>query len=81
MISQDDNWVYRLLVMVRIIRAVCRLMEVFPFLRSPFEVFCHTIPSLQKLFFPLVIIMLFYAIVGMALFAGADHMRCQSVNS
>jgi hypothetical protein len=39
----------------------------------------NTIPSLQKLFFPLIILMLFYAIIGMALFSGASKYRCAEI--
>lgn len=67
-------------MMVRIVRAVIRILEVFPFLRTPFEIFMNTIPSLQKLFFPLIILMLFYAIAGMALFSGASKYRCAEID-
>jgi hypothetical protein len=39
-----------------------------------------TIPSLKKLFFPLIILMLFYAIIGMALFSGSNKYRCAEKN-
>jgi len=62
---------------IRIIRAVIRIMEVFESVRNPFEVFVSTIPSLQRLFFPFVIITLFYAITGMALYSGSTYFLCQ----
>lgn len=80
MIDNDSNAVFRFFMMVRIVRAVIRILEVFTFLRTPFEIFMNTIPSLQKLFFPLIILMLFYAISGMALFSGASKYRCAEVN-
>lgn len=63
-------------MILRIVRAIVRILEVFSFLRTPFEIFMNTIPSLKKLFFPLIILMLFYATAGMALFAGANKYRC-----
>jgi Ion transport protein len=76
MIENDSSSIFRIFMMVRVIRAIIRILEVFPLLRNPFEIFINTIPSLQKLFFPLIILMLFYAIAGMALFSGASKYRC-----
>lgn len=76
MIENDSNSFFRVFMMIRVIRAIVRILEVFPFLRTPFEIFINTIPSLQKLFFPLIILMLFYAIAGVALFSGASKYRC-----
>lgn len=80
MIHNDSSWAFRAFMLVRIVRAILRILEVFSFLRTPFEIFMNTIPSLQKLFFPLIILMLFYACIGMALFSGANKYRCAEVD-
>ena len=63
-------------MIIRIVRAIARILEVFSFIRTPFEIFINTIPSLRKLFFPLIVLMLFYATIGIALFSGANKYRC-----
>lgn len=68
-------------MMFRILRAMIRVMEVFQCLRIPFEVFLGTVPSLQKLFFPFIIITLFYALTGMALYGGSSYYLCQKVTN
>ena len=76
MVHYDTNAIFQLLMILRIVRAVVRVMEVFDSLRTPFEVFVRTIPSLQRLFFPYVIIALFYSLTGMALYSGSTHWLC-----
>lgn len=77
MVQYDDNVLFTLFMIVRVVRAVIRVMEVFHCVRTPFEIFVRTVPSLQKLFFPLVIISLFYALTGMALYSGSSHYLCR----
>lgn len=77
MILYDDNILFTIFMILRIIRAVIRIMEVFECLRTPFEIFLRTIPSLQKLFFPFLIIALFYSLTGIALYSGSGHFLCQ----
>jgi hypothetical protein len=62
--------------MIRIIRAI-RIVEVFDSLKSLFEVFLGTVPSLSKIFFPLLVFMSFYAITGQHLFLGSNEYKCR----
>lgn len=77
MVQYDSNSMFQLFMIVRIVRAIIRIMEVFESVRNPFEVFVSTIPSLQRLFFPFVIITLFYALTGMALYSGSTNSLCR----
>lgn len=58
-------------MILRILK-VLRIIEVFEAIRNPFEVFIATLPALSKIFFPLLIFMSFYAIIGTVLFNGAS---------
>lgn len=77
MIEYDSNPVFTIILILRIARAILRVMEVFQCLRTPFEIFVRTVPSLQKLFFPFLIITLFYSLAGMVLYSQSVYQLCQ----
>lgn len=71
MVGNDDKILFEILHILRIIRGI-RIIEVFENLKNLFEVFLGTVPSLNKIFFPLLVFMSFYAITGQHLFLGAN---------
>ncbi len=71
MIDNDSLILFEILHIIRFIRGL-RIVEVFESLKDLFETFLGTLPSLSKVFFPLLVFMSFYAIAGQQLFLGAN---------
>ena len=75
-IKYDDAPPFRIITVFKILLAL-RIIELFELLRNPFEDFITTIPDLGKVYFPLLIFMTFYAILGLILFSGATEYKCR----
>ena len=75
-IKYDDDPPFRIITVFKILLAL-RIIELFELLRNPFEDFITTIPDLGKVYFPLLIFMTFYAILGLILFSGATEYKCR----
>ena len=61
---------------VRLIRPI-RLTFVFPKLKHILDSLLGTLPELSKNFLSLIVIMIFYAIIGLHLFMGGLDYRCR----
>ena len=68
---------FQIITVVKILLAM-RVIEMFEFIRNPFEDFITTIPDLGKIFFPLLIFILFYSVLGLILFSGATEYKCRA---
>lgn len=73
----DENNLFQALTIVKILLAL-RVIELFELIRNPFEDFITTIPDLGKIFFPLLIFIGFYSILGLILFNGATEHKCRA---
>jgi hypothetical protein len=79
----DAQPFYHFLCILRILLGV-RIVEMFQAIKGPFEVralipqsFITTIPELGKIFFPYLIFVLMYSVLGLILFMGANESRCR----
>ena len=75
--ENDQKVLFEIIHIVRILRGI-RIIEVFESLKDLFEVFLGTVPSLSKIFFPLLVFMSFYAITGQHLFLGSNEYKCRT---
>lgn len=76
-LENDELILFEIIHILRIIRGF-RIIEVFDYLKDLFEAFLGTLPDLGKIFYPLLIFVTFFTLVGQQLYLGANEYKCRA---